>query len=210
LKANIFTAVSDGSEGVTLLEMLVAMVIFTAVILSATMIFKNSLYRFSRQSSDKKIYSEASRVFEYMERYLPSSMCNDIQGVLRINFTGRNNSLRFVSPFSEGPESDLARFGIYFDEDEYAVKVSVDRVDRVNPTYIFSKGFAGAQVLGKGIKEFRLSYFNGSEWKDMWDTRDMAEPCLPVIVKVELTVFSEGKVEGKRIEKTFTKLIGII
>jgi len=210
LKENISTEVSGGSKGITLLEMIVALVIFTAVMLSATMIFKNSLYRFGRQASGKKIYSEAARVMAYMERYLPSAMCNDMEGRMRIDFAGAKDSLRFVSAFSEGPESDLAKFGIYFDGDESAVKAAVLRVDGRKPDFVFPAGFAGAQVLGECIDSFRLSYFNGSDWQDEWDTGRMAEPCLPRMIRVELKVFSRQKTEGERSEKTFTRIIGII
>ncbi len=197
-------------RGITILEMLVAMVIFTVVMLSATAIFKNSLYRFGRQASEKKIYSEAARVFAYVEKYLPSAMCNGMEGDMRINFKGEKDCLRFVSPFSEGEESDLAKFGIYFDRDASAVKVAVVRVDRATPDFCFPSGFSGAQTLGECIGGMTLSYFDGSGWMDEWNTGVMAEPCLPGMVKVQLDVFSAQKTEGERSEKTFTRLIGII
>ncbi len=209
MRATTFTEVSDGSEGITVLEMLTALIVFTLVILSAVMIFKNSLGRFSRQVSEKEIYSEASRVFGYMEKYLPSAICNNMEGGLRINFKGDNDSLRFVSPFSKGPESDLAIFGIYLDKDASAVKVSVVRVDRAKPDFFFPSGFAGAQILGEGIRVFKIEYFNGSNWLDEWNTEIMTEPCLPELVRVELSVFSKKKVEGERIEKRFTRLIRV-
>ncbi len=190
--------------------MLVAMVILAVVMLSTTMIFRNSLYRFGRQASEKKIFSEAARVMGYMERYLPSSMCNSMEGKMRINFVGEKESIRFVAPFSEGPESDIAKFGIYFDRESSAVKVAVLRVDGGDPDFVFTKGFAGAQKLGECIDSFRLSYFDGSGWRDVWDTGQMAEPCLPQMVKVELTVFSKQRTEGERSEKTFSRVIGII
>ncbi len=209
MKANTFPEVSCGSRGMTLLEMLVVIVLFAVVTLSVTIIFKNSLYRFSRQFSEKEIYSEAFRVLEYMGRYLPSAMCNDMEGGLRISFSGEGDHLRFVSPFSEGPESDLSKFSIYFDEDASAVKVSVVRVDRAAPDFYFPSGFPGAQTLGERIGSFILSYYSGSDWLDRWDTVEMSESSLPEMVRVELTVFSEKKIEGKRIEKTFIRLIGI-
>lgn len=212
MKKNIFTEVSGARNpnGITILEILIGLVIFTVVILSATMIFKESLHRFGKQVSEKKVYSEAARVLEYMEKYLPSAMCNDMEGRMRIDFIGEKESVRFVSPFSEGPESDLAKFGIYFDRDASAVKVAVLRVDSARPDFLFSAGFAGAQVLGECIDSFQLSYFNGSDWQDEWDTGRMAEPHLPRMVRVELGVFSKQRIEGKRSEKTFTRLIGII
>jgi len=209
MKRNFFRRLSGGSNaGFTLLEMVIALMIFCIAVLSAAAIFRNSLYRFGRQSAEKKIYSEASRTFGYIEKYLSSAMCNDMKGGMRINFKGEKEQLRFVSPFSEGPESDLAKFGIYFDADACAVKVAVERVDRASTDFRFSKGFSGAQVAGEGISAFALSYSGGSSWRDEWDTEKMGEPVLPKLVRIELTCFS-GKTEGVRSEKTFTKLIRI-
>lgn len=219
MKTNIFTGVSSGNKGIfkscaeragiTLLETLVAMVIFTIVTVSATMVFRNSLYRFGGQSSEKKIYSEASRILGYIEKYLPSAMCNDMDGEMRITFKGEKHRIRFISPFSRGQESDLAKFGIYLDANTWTVKVATVRIDSSKPGFLFPEGFAGAQTLGECIESFELSYFNGSEWLEEWDTDRMAEPRLPQLVKIELKVFSAKKTEGRRSEKTFTRLIGI-
>ncbi len=205
---NTICVKSNWYKGFTLLEMVIALIIFCIAVLSAVTIFRNSLYRFGRQSAEKKIYSEASRTFGYIEKYLPSAMCNDMKGGMRINFKGEKERVRFVSPFSEGPESDLAKFGIYFDSAAGAVKVAVERIDRASPDFRFSEGFPGAQVAGEGISAFALSYSGGSSWKDEWNTEDMEDPVLPRLVKIELTCFS-GKIEGVRDEKTFTKIIRI-
>ena len=208
MRVNTFRKVSAGSEGFTLLETLIALVIFCVAVFSALTVFRTSLLRFGRQSAEKKIYSEASRTFGYIERYLSSAMCNDMDGGMRMNFKGEKDSVRFVSPFSEGPESDLAKFALYFDSDESAVKVAVERVSRASPDFRFPAGFSGAQKVGEGISDFILSYSDGSAWKDAWNTGEMEEPVLPRFVMVELTCFS-ARIEGERSEKTFTKLIRI-
>ncbi len=208
MKGSIFQGVSEGDKGFTLLEVLIALIIFCVAIFSSIMIFKGSLLRFGKQTGEKKIYSEAVKVSDYMERYLVSAMCNDMEGILRINFEGEKEYVRFISPFSEGTESDLAKFGIYFDREDNTVKVSVVRIDRKNPDFIFPAGFPGAQVLGEGIGRFQISYYDGENWNDRWHTEDMAEPALPRIIKVEITPFSQ-KMEGKRDEERFEKLIRI-
>jgi len=209
VKVHIFQEVSEGDRGFTLLEVLIALVIFCVAAFSSIMIFKNSLLRFGKQMGEKKVYSEAMKVFDYTERYLTSAMCNDMDGKLRINFEGRDSYVRFISPFSEGKESDLAKFGIYFDSEGNKVKVSVIRIDRKSPDFVFPAGFPGAQVLGDDIGMFKLSYYDGKNWKDCWDTSSMPEPALPRLVKIEITTFSQ-KIEGKRYDETFEKIIRIV
>jgi len=132
-----------------------------------------------------------------------------MDGKLRINFEGRDSYVRFISPFSEGKESDLAKFGIYFDSEGNEVKVSVIRIDRKSPDFVFPAGFPGAQVLGDDIGMFKLSYYDGKNWKDCWDTSSMSEPALPRLVRIEITPFSQ-KIEGKRYDETFEKIIRIV
>lgn len=208
MKVHTFQEVSGENKGFTLLEILIAVVIFCIAAFSSVMIFKGSLLRFGKQTGEKKMYSEAVKVFDYMERYLSSAMSNDMKGNLRINFKGEREYVRFVSPFSEGPDSDLAKFGIYFDRDTNTVKVSVIRIDRKDPYFVFPSGFPGAQVIGENIKHFQLSYYDGTDWFDKWYTEDMKEPVLPHIIKVEIKTFSQ-KIEGKRYEETFEKFIRI-
>ena len=209
MKVHIFRGVSEEDKGFTLLEVLIALVIFCVAAFSSIMIFKNSLLRFDKQIGEKKVYSEAIKVFDYTERYLSSAMCNDMDGKFRINFEGRDSYVRFISPFSEGQESDLAKFGIYFDSECNKVKVSIIRIDRKCPDFVFPVGFPGAQVLGEDIGMFKISYYDGRNWKDCWDTSSMSEPVLPRLVRIEIAPFSQ-KIEGKRYEETFEKVIKIV
>ncbi|MDD3725757.1 MAG: prepilin-type N-terminal cleavage/methylation domain-containing protein [Candidatus Ratteibacteria bacterium] len=205
MKVNIFQEVSEGDRGATLLEVIIALVIFCIAVFSAITIFKGSLLRFGKQTGEKKVYSEAVKVFDYMERYLVSAMCSKESGIA---FEGESEYIRFISPFSEGPESDLAKFGIYFDRENNAVKVSVIRIDRRSSDVDFPAGFPGAQVLGEDIEMFHLSYYDGNNWYEQWETKYMEEPELPRLIKVEVRPFSQ-RIEGKRYEKTFEKVIRI-
>ncbi|MCM8762026.1 MAG: prepilin-type N-terminal cleavage/methylation domain-containing protein [Candidatus Omnitrophica bacterium] len=205
MKIHILQEVSEGDKGFSLLEVLIALVIFCIAVFSSITIFKSSLLRFGKQVGEKKVYSEAVKVFNYMERYLVSAMCEEDP---RIDFEGESEYIRFISPFSEGPESDLAKFNIYFDREDNKVKVSVIRIDRKENNFNFPAGFPGAQVLGENISSFHLFYYDGKEWKDRWNTAYITEPELPRLIKVEITSFPH-KVEGKRYYERFEKLIRI-
>ena len=202
MRTRILRGVSGDGRGFTVLEVLIAMIIFCIAVFSSIAILKGSLVRFGKQTGAKKVFSEVAQVLDYMERYLVSAVCDTDAGIA---FKGAKGYVRFVSPFSEGVESDLAKFGIYFDEESNAVKVAVVRIDSKSPDFVFPAGFAGAQVLGENI----ISYYDGADWLDGWDTRGMEEPKLPRLIKVEITAFSE-KIEGERHEEGFEKFIRII
>ncbi|HNS32182.1 MAG TPA: hypothetical protein PKN36_04315 [bacterium] len=206
MKTNIFLGISEENKGITLIEIVISIMIFAAVVFSAVFIFKESLYRFGKQSGEKKAYSEITGVFNYIEKYITAAMCNDKKGPGKIDFKGRENFVRFVAPFYEGKESDLAKFAFYFIEDK--VKASIIRIDSDNPDFSFPENFSGAQTLGEYISVFSIEYHDGTQWESSWDTSEMKEPSLPESVKLSVASYSD-KIEGERIEKRFTKIIYI-
>lgn len=203
---NLFSAGSGESRGITLLEVIISMMIFSLIFFSAAFIFRESLLRFGKDSGGKKVYSEIASVLNYLERYVSAAMCGGGINSHRIDFKGERNTVRFAAPFSEGDESDIAKFAFYFEEGK--VKVSLLRISRRHPDFTFPEDFSGAQVLGENIGCFELEYLDGNLWKDSWDTREMEEPRLPGAIKVKITAHSE-KIEGERIEKKVTKIINI-
>ena len=209
MKRNIFLGNSGENKGITLIELVVAMMIFAIVMFSAVFVFKESLRRFRKAAGEKKVYCEATGVLNYIEKYISAAMCSDKNASPSIDFIGEKNIVRFVAPFYEGKqqESDLAKFAFYFIDD--TVKVSVVRVSRSNPDFAFPESFSGAQTLGENISLFEMEYYDGSDWKSSWDTKEMEEPSLPESMKVSVRAYSE-KIEGKRIEKTFTRTIKIV
>jgi len=204
---SIFQGSSGGNKGITLIEIVISMIIFAVVIFSAVFIFKESLYRFGKASGEKKVYSEAAVVLNYIEKYITAAMCNNKNGSQRINFAGGKDFVRFVAPFYEGRESDLAKFAFYFRDD--TVKVSVVRITNSRPDFSFPQDFSGAQTLGENISFFEISYYDGSQWKSSWDTAEMENPLLPESVRIAVTVYSK-KIEGKKIEKEFKRIINIV
>lgn len=185
---------------------MISMVIFSVIILSTVFIFKESLLWFGSSSGEKKVYSEAAGVLNYMEKYLAAAMCSEKQSLQKIHFKGETGAVRFVAPFYEGKESDIAKFAFYFIEN--TVKVSVERISSINPDFVFPEDFSGAQRLGENISSFRLEYSDGALWRTSWDTENMEEPCLPETIRITITAYSE-KTGGKRIEKTFTKIVSL-
>mgnify|MGYP001294799901 CR=1 FL=1 len=197
---------SGGNSGISLVELIISMMIFTIVILSSILVFRESIFRFGKERGEKKVLSETAAVFTYIEKYITAAMCNDKQGPGRINFAGESDMVRFVSPFYKGKESDLARFAFY--HREVCIRASVTRVDADNPDFSFPENFSGSQVLGENVSLFLLEYHDGKEWKTGWNTAEMESPSLPEAVRISLTTHSE-KIEGKKIEKKFTRIINI-
>ena len=120
-----------------------------------------------------------------------------------MNFIGSSNWVKFIAPFSEEKGSDLGKFGFYLEGEK--VKMNFIRIDKEKDDFTFSEGFPGAQILGTSIEELKFSYFDGEKWKDEWNTEGKEE--LPSLVKVEISMVSPEKVEGKIEKKQFSKLV---
>jgi hypothetical protein len=206
LKRNILFQFSGEDKGITLLEILIAIFIFTFVCLSAVFILRNSLQSSRKKTIEKDILREIIYITEFIETRISNAMINDLSGKYRINFKGENDWVRFICPFSEGEENDLVKFGIYYKDGK--IMAEMVRVDNKNPDFSFFNGFPGAQILGENVKLFKLRYYDGKNWVDSWDTENMLNPELPEFVEIYLIV-SKGKIEGKEIEKEFKKVIKV-
>jgi len=201
---NILFQFLEEDEGITLTEILIAIFIFTFICVSAIFILKNSLLSSRKKTIEKDILKEVVYITEFIETKISNAMVNDLSGRYRMNFKGESNWVKFICPFSEGKENDLAKFGIYYKDGK--VMAEMVRIDNKNPDFTFFDGFPGAQILGEDVKQFRLKYFDGENWVDKWDTEQMTNPKLPEFIEITLTI-SKGKIEGKEIEKEIKKIV---
>ena len=207
MHSRIFRKRCGGARGVSLLEVLVAMLVFTVAVLMALVLFRGQLMRLRTQAAEKRILEEATRCLDYLSRHLPGAAVNDLAGANRMDFVGGPDRVRVVAPYSEGEGSDLVKFGVLLDGRE--VKVQVIRADAADPGLAFPEGFSGSQVLCGDVEVLVLSYFDGHAWFDTWDTSagrgHQGEP--PAMVRAAVTVSPGTGIEGKRPSRTLTRVI---
>lgn len=202
----LFLKLEEGRYGFTFIEVLISIIVFTFVCLSAVLVSKNIILSSRKISFEKDILREISHISEFIENTLSNAMINNLSGKYRMNFKGETTWVRFVAPFSETEEGDIAKFGIFYRDNK--IMVEMVRVDRKNPDFEFYEGFPGAQILGENVSFFSLKYYDGENWLDNWDTENMVEPELPELVEIKIKI-SKGKIEGKEIEKEITKITKI-
>jgi prepilin-type N-terminal cleavage/methylation domain-containing protein len=206
MKKSILFHFSGEDRGFTLIEILIAIFVFTFVCFSAIFILKNSLLSSRKKTVEKEILKEIIFISDYIENRISNAMINDLSGKYRMNFKGEDKWVKFVAPFSENKEGDIAKFGIYWKDNK--IMVEMVRVDKENPDFSFFDGFPGAQILGENVKDFCIKYSDGEKWFDKWDTEIMDEPKLPEFVEIKI-IISKGKIERREIEREFKKTIKI-
>lgn len=206
MKKNILRVFLEEDKGFTIFEILISMFIFTIICFSAILILRSSLSTLREKNIEKEILKEIVNISEFIENRISLAMINNLDGKYRMNFKGEENWVKFIAPFSEGDQGDIAKFGIYWKDDK--ILVHMTRVDRENPDFTFFEGFPGAQILANNIKNFTIRYFDGKDWKKNWNTEIMEEPELPEYIEYEI-VICKGKVEGREIEKIFKNRVKI-
>jgi len=206
LRKNISNTLSEKSNGFTLIEVLVSILILTFILFSLLFIFKGSVINFRRKTTEKDIYKNTTEVFETLGKYLKNAKVNNLEGNLRMNFKGSKNWIKFISITEESEKSDFLKVGFYFQDNK--IKMSVEKVDDKGNFYI-REGFPGAQILAEYIEKFEISYFDGKNYVSEWDTEKMKNPFLPSFVKIKIVPYGEGKIEGKVIKKEFERILKV-
>ena len=206
MKRNILNTLSEKSNGFTLIEVLVSVLVLTFILFSLLFIFKGSVINFREKTTEKDIYKNTSEVFETLGKYLKNAKVNNLKGNLRMNFKGGKNWIKFISITEESEKSDFLKIGFYFKDNR--IKMSMEKVDEKRNFHL-RDGFPGAQILAENIENFEISYFDGKNYVSGWDTEKMKNPFLPSFVKIKIVPYGEEKVEGKLIKKEFERILKV-
>jgi len=206
LRKNILNTLSEKSNGFTLIEVLVSILVLTFILFSLLFVFKGSVINFRKKTTEKDIYKNTTEVFETLGKYLKNAKVNNLKGNLRMNFKGGKNWIKFISITEESEESDFLKVGLYFQDNK--IKMSLEKVDEKRKFHL-RDGFPGAQVLAENIENFEISYFDGKNYVSGWDTEKMEIPFLPSFVKIKIVPYGEEKIEGKVIKKEFERILKV-
>jgi len=197
---------SEKSNGFTLIEVLVSILVLTFILFSLLFIFKESVINFRKKTAEKDIYKNTTEVFETVRKYLKNAKVNNLKGNLRMNFKGGKNWIKFISITEESEKSDFLKVGFYFQDNK--IKMCLEKVDEKGNFHL-RDGFPGAQILAKNIEKFEISYFDGKSYVSGWDTEKMKNPSLPSFVKIKIVPYGEEKIEGKLIKKELERILKV-
>ncbi len=197
-------------RGFTLLELIVAMVLFSLVMSAAYALFDSGQELSSDAEEVSRVQQEARFVLETLRR--------DIQGVVGIGsysettvyqFLGTNegteeeplDEVRFLAVNREtlsslDPESDLGitRYYVIEEEDSMEQKglVRIKNSDLLGSTEMEEEE-EEAQEIGPNITFLGLRYYDGNDWQDSWDST--LSLTLPEAVEVTLFLRVPGTEE---------------
>ena len=191
----------------TVLEFLIAAFILTIVVGSVMLLLKESSSSFSVGKSKTEIYEAGRESLDFLLSRLSTALVNDWENN-RINFIGEEKRVKFICPFSTREDSsDICKIIFYLEGEE--LKVWLERMGKEEKDYFFPDSFPGSQGLITNVKEMTFEYYDGSSWRDSWDSREGAgqDGKLPKAVRVRIKISASSGTEGKEpLEKTFSAI----
>ena len=192
-------------RGFTLLELIVAMVLFSLVMSAAYALF----------DSGQSLSSDAQKVSAVQQevRFVLETFRRDLQGTVGVGsysestvyqFLGTNegteeeplDEVRFLAinretVSSSAPESDLGltRYYLIGEEEDIAQKglVRIKNSDLLSAIEVEEEE---AQEIGPNVVFFGLRYYDGSDWQESWDST--LSLTLPRAIEVTLFILVPG------------------
>ena len=179
-------------EGLTLVELLVAMAILVTVSASTALIFRGISRAWRTGTIRTERYQQARLLFDLFGRELASSVANprypmvgvDAADGGRLHEGSVRDELFFVGTLP-------GRTG--FVERGYWMTAQGELMCHDEEPADGAVATGTSELCGREVSELTLSYFDGSAWLNRWDARPQApqEGRLPKAIHIALTVGTE-------------------
>ena len=209
LSPTLLTAKAKYSHGVTLMELLVAMVILAIIVASVYVAFNSGKQSWQVGETIVQKYQNARGALDMMAREI-SAMYLVTQSIYKTGLIYDNSTsppeFRFVASIPSKEHDgdwDLCKIGYRHDEGD-----EIERGFNINPNLKNLDITSGWQPLVSNINslEFKLYYWDGSKWdeKDTWDSTDPTKEYweLPKAVEITIRVQDDKQIAEEREFKT--------
>ena len=173
-------------RGFTLVELLVAMAILVTVSASTVLIFRSITRAWRTGELRSQQYQQARLLFDLFERELSSCVSNPRYPLLGVPASG-------TSPLHDGMavKDEVMFVGMLpgrtgLVERGYWVTADGDLMCHDDESGDGDYATGTGELCGRDISEFRVAYFDGSEWTDRWDLHPLGQ--LPKAVWIILSI----------------------
>ena len=200
--------------GVTLIEMLVALVILTLIVGSVYVAFDSGKQSWQVGNTLMQKYQNARGILDVMSREIATAMVDAMENPFNIYCIGKANAFYFTGPLKSidvdnvDVSDNLYRSGYWW-------KSSTNKGERPG---VLVRGFEGRnddklyytfadlsnKPLGVHVKSVDLWYYNGTSWANTWNSGNEYN-VLPKAIEIRLTVEDETAT-GSRVFRTVVPL----
>ena len=196
-------------EGFTLLEMLVALILFGILSLTLTGTLRFGIRAWEATASESLTTVEESAVHQFLARTIERAQPYSENDGKSVRFDGRRDSLSFVAPLP----AHLATKGLH----QIVIKSEPSKSGQdLTLSHTVFRPEANAPrtartnkktILVQGAKGIRFDYFNGyaegqsERWQSAWRHREK----LPDLVRLQITLEPSG--EGKWLDLVVAPIV---
>ena len=199
----------DNKNGVTLIELLVAIVIVGIIVASIYTAFDCGKNSWQVGETMSQRYQNARGILETMSREIATAMVDTVSVPYHIYCIGKADAFYFTGPLGSLAVTDnLYRAGYWWkSSSEKGEKPGVlvrgfeEREDS-KPHYTFAG--LDNQPLGVHVKDLDFRYYNGSSWASDWNSGNDSNE-LPQAIEIKLTVEDNYNIKSRE----FTTVVSI-
>lgn len=193
-------------EGFSLLEVIVATIIFTLVIGAAYALFDSARAMSDRATLQAEIQQEARVVLETLRAdlrgacgsgtvfdtgFVGSQAGGDETPLYKLDLVSVNN----VTNRAQTPEIDITRTSYYVDEEPSTKQMGLVRRKQKQLTNLTTvlRQDEGLEEIGPGVAYVRFRYWDGTSWAEVWDST--RSNTLPKAVEITIHIGSQWKTD---------------
>ena len=194
--------VLNGSQGFTLIEVLMALSIAAVITVFLYETFISSSRVTEKIDQEREVYREIRLTTDQMTRELlsvylspfstPPAVPLDFTGIHESGPEGSMDTLSFYAMshlhlVPNQPDADLTLIRYYLEKPAEAKWYQLNHEEY---GHFLSKGLPEKEVLIEQVKELNFQYFDGKIWLPAWDSKK-SNQSIPVAVKVSLVVIRQ-------------------
>jgi general secretion pathway protein J len=184
------------SAGFTLVELLIALLIFGLLSAAATALLSFGIDARGRTAERLETVSDIARLRALMTTDLAQAApraWRDESGTRRAAFVGRSDTGALIGFVRRGWRNEAGAPRASLQRVEY--RVTDGRLERQSAPMLDGTRLLPPAVLLTGIRDIRVRFFNAGQWLDSW--RPEAPDALPSAV--ELTVITAGQPQVRQV-----------
>jgi len=205
---------SRNKAGFTLIELFIAISIFSVVAIALYSTFFAGISVWKRSGESENIYQSVKFLLDDMAKDLKNVIYYTKDAESIFGFLGKNDEIVFItledtSQAGDTPQKELVKVVYRFDgEQDELIRIKAEKSSG------FSAEKAEKEVLLKGIKDFKFEYCydSGDEdepylWKEEWEDEDSR---IPRGVRVSFLIKTEKEKKELKFTKTMFVPIGVL
>ena len=186
-------------SGFSLLELLIALFLLLIILGGSLLLLRTANQSWFRGESEVAIQTEARNLIAFLNRLIPGAVLINGGDEEKLKFSGYPDRISFCALLSENrKKTDFAWINIFWKKKDGTVYVFEERAG--NGREIFSGfGKTGSQPLSSGVTKFKLSYFDGKDYRSTWNSgkEGSEEELLPKAVFLDFQLSGQKSNEGR-------------